>query len=167
MRNIVLAAIMVAAGTSTAEERNESAFGFHKGMTLKQAKAVAPLKHSSHSHYEYGTVKPPRPVDPFVYYMVSVGPTVGVCMVDAQTDWHPRSSKKHLQTFMEVMKLLTEKYGDATKTIEDGAMWANVRGAGSHLMMRVNTRDDGQADVSVTYGFSNVNKCVEEMREGL
>ena len=113
---LTLATMVVSTTHAQSQEKRESAFGFYKGMTLKEAQAAAPLKRSSFSPASYSTESPPKPVFPFASYQVIIGPLSGVCAVIASTDLSPIGSKEAKGTSETVFRLLEKRYGPHTGT---------------------------------------------------
>jgi len=170
MRVVVVAVATLATSTAPANAMKQSAFGFDKGMTLKQAKAVASLKQAPHDPYLYVTEKAPRPVAPFTSYAIMVGPTAGVCMVMAQTA-HLPDLEKVKSDYGYVLDVLVERYGAPTRSTP-GALdqehdWSEPLGPNTLLRLELQKNADGTRHVMLSYLFSNMVKCLQEVQSGL
>src|SRR5205814_7628610 len=90
----------------------ESAFGFYKGMTLKQAKVAAAVQGMADAPYTFTTTTPPRPVYPFFMYTIALTPSVGVCSVLAMTKPWQQGSNGLLENASLVLTMLKKRYGN-------------------------------------------------------
>jgi hypothetical protein len=167
---VVAAAALAMAGAAHAECSKESAFGFHKGMTLEQAQAVAPL-FKGRTKGGYLTAKPPNPIYPFVIYGIIVGRTTGICAVTAMTEHKPFGSKALKDMAGVVIKMLSDRYGSPTHTPENDCTgeirWTNPQGPRTALALIANHADDGTVYLSVQYEFSSLQKCREELLDAI
>jgi hypothetical protein len=113
---IFLAAALLAPPTPAAAApqsgaKKESAFGFTKGMTLKQVQAVAKVEKLPGYAWVYSTKKPPAPVGYFDHYVIAVSPKVGVCRVMASTE-HVRKDSPPIKNKIErITEAISAKYG--------------------------------------------------------
>jgi len=171
MKSLVLVALLVAASGSYADPKREAAFGFWKGMTLKEAKAAAPLEKAPNAPSFYATRNPPQPVYPFSVYMVGIGPSAGVCAVVAQTDHMLKGSKAFLDTAGTVLQMLSDRYGNPTHSSDTQTSktvkWQNAQGPNTAVQMAVHYADDGSVYIQAGYRFSNLQHCNKEILEGL
>jgi hypothetical protein len=167
MKKLIALAALFAATASHASgaKPKESAFGFHIGMTLKQAKAVANLKQTA--AYTWATNQPPKPVYPFWAYMLIIAPKAGVCGVSGATTPHPADSEEAKYDAKYVINMLRERYGDTFVPIEDGLKWVDAQGRGSDVQTDRVKHSDGNVSTTVSYLFSNTAECRKEMQEGL
>jgi len=154
----------------TAEK--EAAFGFHKGMTLKQAKSVAVLKPLVRAVNTFYTTKPPRPFSAFQTYMVTISPAVGVCRVMAMNTTKAPGSKELQPIQVTITDALVEKYGPpGPKIVGEGestlAVWINPLGPYTAIKLSMDHDADGSTSVMVNYFFSNYEKCRTEEASGL
>jgi hypothetical protein len=173
---IFLSAALLAPFSATAQTKTmpkEAAFGFTKGMTLKQVRAVAKVEKVPSSRLLYATKTPPAPVIYFRYYVVTVSPKVGVCGVAAVTDDATIAEPVGKAAIERISDSLSAKYGPRAKDPGDGAngdlgVWTDPLGPGTAIRLSANKdRFDEIRSLVVFYYFSNFEACRAEELQGL
>ena len=172
----LLAAALLAPSAAPPQSRakpKESAFGFTKGMTLKQVQAVAKVEKVPNTRSFYATKKPPAPVPYFIFYVIAVSPKVGLCGVMAATDDAPKDSPVKKADIERITNSLTAKYGPPTEGPGDGdksdwGVWKDPLGPGTTIRLSENTdKYDLTQSIAVYYYFSNFQSCHAEEMQGL
>jgi hypothetical protein len=171
---ILLAAALVAPSAAAPQSRaKESAFGFTKGMTLKQVKAVAKVEKVPNTQSIFATRKPPAPVLYFSTYAVIVSPKVGVCAVMASSDEVPKDSSVRKSDIDRIAEVLSAKYGPPAEGPGDGdttdlGVWRDPLGPGTAIRMAASSdKYDLNQSIVVFYYFSNFESCRAEEMKGL
>jgi hypothetical protein len=129
----------------------ESAFGFTKGMTLKQVQAVAKIEKVPNTRKTYVTRKPPAPVAYLRVYTVIVSPNVGLCLVRATTDDPPNFVGIANVDIEHIRNSLLAKYGPAGMShlgrglgiTTSSEVWWRPLGPGTAIFLSVNTDEFG------------------------
>jgi hypothetical protein len=171
---ILLATALLAPVSATAQTKpKEAAFGFTKGMTLKQVRAAAKVEKVPNSRLLYATKKPPAPVIYFRYYVVTVSPKVGVCGVAAVTDDATIAEPVGKVAIERISNSLSAKYGPPGKDPGEGAngdlgMWTDPLGPGTSIRLSANNdKYDEIRSLVAFYYFSNFEACRAEELQGL
>jgi hypothetical protein len=165
----IVALVLFTAQAALGRSHTESAYGFFKGMTLKQARAAAPIKAIGTSASIFATSKPPRPAAPFTYYTLVVSPIAGVCAITAMTDPEAEETKSFERKVTSLLARLTRIHGppadagDSTDRLE----WQDPLGPGTEIALAIARSDDGVSQVTLTYAFSNRRECQAAFRVGL
>jgi hypothetical protein len=165
MRVVIAVVAMLVTGTAHNDAKKESAFGFWKGMTVKKAKAAAPLEKMA--AFSYKTASPPQPVWPFTHYSLTIGPKAGVCIVVAMTGGELEGSHEHDTKLSYVIGALRERYGEPTTVTDDEWKWVNAQGANTAVDVQRGHYEGGKVNIGIRYEFSNVTACKTETMEGL
>jgi hypothetical protein len=184
MRRLAVLSVLVALAGQTAQpnghaHHREAAFGFFKGMTLKQAQTAAPLKRAAPNMY--ATAEPPQPIYPFILYMIAVTPSAGICAAVAETDGRsisdPGAARAIQESMSTLLHQLGKRYGPATKLGElnpddplgplDLATWTDPQGAHTSIILGIRSRPDRTTFIHIAYSFSNLDKCQADVGKAL
>ena len=170
---LVCAALAVVTPALAAEPHREAAFGFWKGMSLKEVQAAAKLQQPYPGNI-YVTTDAPKPVAPFVAYGLVIGRQVGVCSVSAFTNHLPDGSRQQRNEALVILQMLGNLYGEPTekeKESPDGPLttvkWQDAKGPHTLVTFTMHHTDDGTAYVHVDYTFSNMVECRAEMQKDM
>ena len=165
---VVLALLAPAAvRAQPASEREQTAFGFLKGMTPDEASAIAPLRLLARPANAFATRNPPPVFGKYSEVVLVISPTLGLCRISASTPGAaPPGDGPLLAT---VMARLIVLFGAPDPEAEQDpgylAVWTDPFGESSAVMVSLSNGSDG-AVVVVDYYFTNYLDSLAEEAAG-